>query len=80
MGWTLGVLRGPGLWYSPCVPVRTDADEVEYHRCHFDQPTAVAPADHTWVEDPWSLDSSTDDLPFIDRREHPCSLTHLPGF
>jgi hypothetical protein len=32
-----------------------DADEVDVTVCSFDQPTTVAPADHTWVEDqlPW---------------------------
>jgi hypothetical protein len=32
-----------------------DADEVDVTVCSFDQPAAVTPEDHTWVEDrlPW---------------------------
>jgi hypothetical protein len=31
------------------------AEEVDVTVCSFDQPTAVTPTDHTWVEDrlPW---------------------------
>ncbi len=40
-----------------------DADEVDVTVCSFDQPTTVAPTDHTWVEDvlPWIR--LADDLP-----------------
>jgi hypothetical protein len=40
-----------------------DADEVDVTVCSFDQPAAVTPADHTWVEDrlPWIR--LADDLP-----------------
>ena len=35
--------------------VGLEADEVDVTVCSFDQPAAVTPADHTWVEDrlPW---------------------------
>ena len=40
-----------------------DAEEVDVTVCSFDQPAAVTPEDHTWVEDrlPWI--HTTDDLP-----------------
>lgn len=33
----------------------SDADEVDVTVCTFDHPEAIAPADHTWIEDrlPW---------------------------
>jgi hypothetical protein len=30
---------------------RPDADEVDVTVCSFDQPTAVTPADHVWIDD-----------------------------
>ena len=40
-----------------------DADEVDVTVCSFDQPKAVTPEDHTWVDDrlPWIRPA--DDLP-----------------
>jgi hypothetical protein len=44
-----------------------DAEEVDVAVCSFDQPAAVTPADHTWVEDrlPWIR--LADNLPMYTR-------------
>src|SRR5438105_10609404 len=51
-----------------------DADEVDVTVCSFDQPAAVTPADHTWVEDrlPWIR--LADNLPTY----HQQRQTHAP--
>jgi len=45
-----------------------DADEIDVTACSFDQPTALTPTDHTWVEDrlPWIR--LADDLPTYRQR------------
>jgi len=70
MGWTLAFFL-PGLWYPLTFLAGPDADEVDVTVCSFDQPTTVAPADHTWVEDQLPWIHLADDLQFIDRREKP---------
>jgi hypothetical protein len=64
-------LRWAGRFRSFCPDCGTpltflagpDADEVDVTVCSFDQPTTVAPADHTWVEDQLPWIHLADDLP-----------------